>query len=382
MSNNETTSPQLTKFAGTTDQTKKDSMRHFLKFIQRNNSSYTSVDQLSTEDVTSAGGMESYFLALGSFLVFDLKKTVKRKPDSPYAIGSLLQYVAGIKDHLINKPPFFPLFGTLVTNSKTKSREPLWYGAILGSVSKGYNTHWVVDDFGGDIKLKDDPDEVIYREELGEHCSTYLICSKAEFLKKAGDRNMLGLLLHCIGRGGEVKPLRWTGSMGCRWDKKLSCLVLWWKEQKVIRCYPLAIIADAKSYKCCTLSGFAVFACAGGLGRTEEELKHDSANMIFPNLARIGNAAVTTKISNLLPGKLTAKALRRGGIGEAQFHQDTTQHDVTFRSGHVQNDNTSKYTCPSAGASRAAAMALTGYVNVRASVYYPEVPRGMLAKQQ
>jgi hypothetical protein len=192
---------------------------------------------------------------------------------------------------------------------------------------------------------------------------------------------MQSLLFHCIGRGGEVKPIRWTGSMGCRWDKKLGCLVIWWKEQKVIRCYPLAIIADAMSYKNCSLHGFSVYSCAGGLWRTEEELKTDSANMIFPSLAKVGNAAVTTKISNLLPAKLTAKALRRGGVGQTQFHADTTQHDVVFRSGHHINDNTSKYSRPGAMASKAGAMALAGYSNIRAPTYYPKVPRGMLAKQ-
>ena len=111
--------------------------------------------------------MKDYFLLLGTFLCFDLKKKVKGE-EFPYAIGSVLQYIAGIKENLMEKEVFKRAFGDLVMNPKTSTMEPKWYHQILDSTKKGYNDHYIVEDAGGDARPRDDPDEVIYNDELGD----------------------------------------------------------------------------------------------------------------------------------------------------------------------------------------------------------------------
>ena len=54
--------PQLNQFASTTTQTKSDSQKHHLRYIQLSHPTYTSVDDLTADDIAADGGMHQYFL--------------------------------------------------------------------------------------------------------------------------------------------------------------------------------------------------------------------------------------------------------------------------------------------------------------------------------
>jgi len=255
---------------------------------------------------------------------------------------------------------------------------PLWYGKFRDSVERTYNQHWKLDECGGALEA-DDPDNVLYLEDLSEYCKKFLGGDQPMFMKNAEERLLLLLNFHCIGRGGEPKFLQWTGPTGARWGGKLGCLVLLWREVKNINSYWLTVIANAFSYKGCTLHAFAVFAAAGGLGRLD--MSAADCDAMFPRLKHLNPPSVSSKISKLGPAGSTTKSLRYGSVTTLHLHPGIHHSDLTVRSGHKPvEDRSGSYMKPNIAASIPSGMGLAGYGNVRERVYYPQLPRAMLSK--
>ena len=363
---------------------RKQGLSHLLTYVKRRvEETYISVQQLTVEDVTP---MDEFFDRLGTWMLDDLKKN--KENDEPYKVGSILQFLsaaytffeesAAFKKEAMSAADYLKLWGNWTLGTAQQPPRPSWYFGFRDSVQRVYNENFITNE-QGNVTGDADPERVLYAKELAKCCRTFLLNSTSS-PNKHEERLLLLLLYHASGRGGELKHLMLTGRRGLRWDTKFKCLVVVWKETKVIRHYPLAIITDATSYTLCTVHAFAVFAAFNGFGRTNMEAVR--SGFLFPSLQMKKNNSIASHVSNLLPKPHTSRCLRVSSATEMHVHPDTNEQDVNMRTGHASGhgNNTDKYFKPSTRTSLPGGMALARWPRVRHLVTPAALPEEVLRK--
>jgi len=318
------------------------------------------------------------------YYIYELKKNNKK--NEPYAVGSILQFLShaytffeersAFSKTTLTPAVYLKLWGNWSHGIDGVPPRPIWYSSFRDAVRRVYNESYITNELG-DVTGDFDPDLALEADELGRFCKKFLTSSSSSSSKHE-DRLLLLLLYHAAGRGGELKHLMLAGRRGLRWDRRFKCLVLMWKETKVIRHYPLAIITHASSYQLCTVHAFAVFAAFGGFGRTNQE--GSRAWFLAQTLQKKKNNSVAPHISNLLPTGVSSRGLRVTAITDMHLSPETTDGDVNRRTGHAggPGNNTDKYYRPSTHGSYAGGTALAGYTKINGVVTPATLPEEII----
>ena len=313
------------------------------------------------------------------------------------ATGTLINYLGQFLQTIREKFPHHVEWRNI-----GKSESPEWWTDIRGAFKRESTRYQMFE--SGDAVFGGEETRPLYRDlgiEGGKKDDPHSQCDLSYVLTnlfnsaKPGNNNLetsLQILMtyDSIGRGGEVKfqdYVDWT------YDYLLSVTDTMWAESKRLNHYSMARIPDENPLFDWYFVFGAFVMCENGLYRSEQHIKDNLLNKVFPSLYYIQNTTVTTKITtvvrnNLPPGlteeqrnQFSAKSLRQAAITQMSMHPNINIFSSNARTGHSTGTNNDSYLDkknPARGLP--AAHALHGRKDLYTKVIVPRMTAEVLGK--
>jgi len=293
-----------------------------------------------------------------------------KPPYTPLRPGTKAEYFGKVKEHFKSKIP----------NLNIWNDDEKWYSALLEQV-KG---HAKRNSFVGEDAVEEESCRgIVIRTSEGklrqsqrlwiEHEVGADLESMMKALLKSNaplkytTRAKIMMTYFGVGRGGEIKFLRWDEFL---WDTYFSCVQGWWKRLKTLSKQQLLFTAYCDGWLCDFYHCFgSYFALEKGLVRTRNQSLTEKKR-IFPDLAHKRNESVAREMSKVMKGLsssvqiksvTSSRSIRVGGISLLKSTSNVADGAAAYAAGISSNNSTDSYFKPGPHVPSQAANALNDW---------------------